>query len=99
LVVEETQPAKSVAQTSAIPAQSAGHYVQLAAFSVKENAARFMERVRSLTDTDQAPLVVVATGGLYRVQSGPYPDRLGAEQAARKLEAVLGGPAILTSPR
>ena len=96
---EETQPAKSVAQTLALPADSAGHYVQLAAFSVKENADRFVERIRSLIDADQTSVNVVSVGTLYRIQSGPYADRLVAEQAARKLEALLGAPAVLTTPR
>ena len=99
LTLEETQPAKSPAQTVALSAPASGHYVQLAAFAVKENADRFIERARALINLEQAPLIVISSGGLHRVQSGPYADRTAAEQAARRLEALLGASAILTVPR
>jgi rare lipoprotein A len=77
----------------------AGHYVQLGAFSVKENADRFLERVRALLDADQLSVNLVPAGALYRIQAGPYPDRTTAEQAALKFEAILGSTPVLTSPR
>jgi rare lipoprotein A len=97
-------PSPVQAQTAPPPAPpltvaSAGHYVQLAAFTVKENADRFLERVRSLSDADQSAISLVPAGALYRIQAGPYADRAAAEQAALRFETILGSAPVLTSPR
>ena len=99
LAIAEPQTPPSVQQTATVAAAPAGHYVQLAAFSVKENADRFLERVRALLDADQAPVSVASAGTLYRVQSGPYADRRAAEQAALRFESLLGSAPVITSPR
>ena len=95
----ETRAPSSIAQTPAVTASPSGHYLQLAAFSVKENADRFLERVRALLDADQAPVSVVSAGAMYRIQAGPYADRQAAEQAALRFESLLGSAPILTAPR
>ena len=97
--IAETRIPPSVPQSQAATVNAAGHYVQLGAFSVKENADRFLERVRALLDADQSPVSVVPAGALYRIQSGPYADRHAAEQAALRFESLLGSVPVLTSPR
>ena len=98
-VAPATAEAPPAPQTAPLTATPAGHYVQLAAFSVKENADRFAERVRALLDTDQASISIVPAGALYRIHAGPYADRLAAEQAALRFEALLGLSAVVTTPR
>jgi rare lipoprotein A len=84
---------------ASVVANIAGHYLQLAAFSVRENAERFVERVRLLLDADQAPIRIIPAGTLYRIHSGPYADRFSAEQAARRIEELLGATPVFTAPR
>ena len=95
----QSQPQAVTPANAPVTANPAGHYVQLAAFSVKENADRFLERVRALLDSDQASVSLVPAGPLYRVQAGPYTDRATAEQAALRFESLLGSAPVLTSPR
>ena len=97
--ITETRAPPSIQQTPAVTASPTGHYLQLAAFSVKENADRFLERVRALPDAEQTPVSVVSAGALYRVQSGPYADRRAAEQAALLFETLLGSAPVLSPPR
>ena len=100
-VAAPAQPPPQTVTTAnpVVTANPTGHYVQLAAFSVKENADRFLERVRALLDSDQASVNLVPAGALYRIQAGPYADRTAAEQAALRFESTLGSAPVVTSPR
>ena len=95
----ETRAPTGTPQEAAVVSNSSGLYLQLAAFAVKENAERFLERVRPLIDSEQAPLVLVPAGAVYRIQSGPYADRQSAEQAALKFETLLGSTPVFSQPR
>jgi len=86
-------------QHAAFISADRGHFLQLAAFSVKDNAERFAERLRGQIDTMGSQIWVVPTGALYRIQTGPYADRSAAEQAARRIEALLGTVPIIAAPR
>ncbi len=85
-------------QVPPMTADAAGHYLQLAAFSLKENAERFVERVRVQLDGVSTQIRIVPTGALYRIHAGPYADRPAAEQAALRIEALLGAAPILATP-
>ena len=76
-----------------------GHFLQLAAFSGKDNAERFVERLRGNLTAIGTAVWIVPTGALYRIQTGPYANRAAAELAAQKIETLLGTSPIITAPR
>jgi len=90
-------------QTTALPesaaAQSNGYYVQLGAFSLRDNAERFAEHMRVTLAPIEANLSIVAAGNLYRVHAGPYASRDGAVAAAGHIGRSLGAAPILVEPR
>jgi rare lipoprotein A len=95
------QPRFPVPDDQAPPliAGPSGVYLQLAAFSLKENAERFAEQIRAQLDGGSAAIRVVPTGTLYRIHAGPYPDRGAADQAAQQIAAVLGAVPIIAPSR
>jgi len=95
----ETGPPHESEQRTPFIAADSGHFLQLAAFSLKDNAERFAERLRGHLDAIGTQIRIVPTGALYRIQSGPYADRLAAEQAAQRIEALLGTVPIIAAPR
>jgi rare lipoprotein A len=88
------------AVAAAPPASEApapGTYVQLGAFSLRDNAEAFVRRTRADLVALAPVLGVLNLGGVYRVQAGPYPSREDAQAAARQVEAILGvRPLLLT---
>jgi rare lipoprotein A len=86
-------------QPTPLVADSAGLYLQLAAFSLKENAERFAERASTQLDGYGPQLRIVSSGSMYRIHVGPYADRGTAEQAAARITALLGATPIITAPR
>jgi rare lipoprotein A len=76
-----------------------GLYLQLGAFSLQENAQRFMDRVRSHFGEAHIALAMNAYGDLFRIQSGPYASRAEALEAADRIGRVLGSTPIIASPR
>ena len=85
---------------AALPASeppAPGTYVQLGAFSLRDNADAFVRRARADLATLAPVLGVLNQGSVYRVQAGPYPSRDDAQAAARQVEAILGvRPLLLT---
>jgi rare lipoprotein A len=81
-----------------LPTQVAsGVYLQLGAFSVRENAEAFARRARADLDWLAGMLTVLAQGTVFRVQAGPYADRNGALAAAARIEQALGlKPLVIT---
>ena len=69
---------------------SGGIYLQLAAFSARDNAEAYAGRLRA----DQAwlapQLQVYARDGLFRVQAGPFGNPDEARQAADRISQSLG---------
>jgi len=104
-------PKASLAETSASggdapPRQTAmlnevsspkGVFLQLGAFSGKDNATGFLARVRGQAGELPGPLEVALLDGLYRVQSGPYSTDTDAREAASTLASRLGIKAIVTA--
>lgn len=79
--------------------QAAGFYLQLGAFSVRENAERFTERMRVALAAMDAGLSIVASGSLHRVHAGPYASRDSALAAAERIGQALGAAPVMVVPR
>lgn len=89
-------PAASIAPV--VP-RAGGLYLQLGAFSLPENAQRFMDRVRTQFGDTGIALTLQSASNLFRVHSGPYATRAEALEAADRIGQVLGATPILASPR
>jgi rare lipoprotein A len=67
-----------------------GHFLQLGAFGNRDNAeALRMRLARELGDLS-GKLTVQASGGLFRVQLGPWPDAAAAQLAGVRLRESFG---------
>jgi peptidoglycan lytic transglycosylase len=75
----------------AIPVDTAagGIYLQLGAFSARENAENFRVRVYQQLAWLNDPIRITARGGMYRLDLGPYSDRDQAADMARKIHEAL----------
>lgn len=90
---------ESSAVLTPVVARASGHYLQLGAFSVQDNAQRFMERMQSQLGPQDASLSIAAANNIYRVHAGPYPNRAEALQAVERIAQILGSTPMLTAPR
>jgi len=63
-----------------------GAYVQLGAFSTRQNAQSFLLRMRSLLGWLGDNVALYGREGLYRVHAGPYASRDEATQVAERIE-------------
>jgi len=76
---------------------SNGHYVQLGAFSVQENAEQFRGRLKIELAQLADKLQIHPADGLFRVRAGPYPSLTEAGQAAADIRNLLNIKAVLTT--
>jgi len=83
--VEAVPAAAPAAAASPLP----GIYLQLGAFTAFDNAQAFLRRMRAEMSWLADNGGVFASGGLYRVQAGPYATRDQALQAAGSIERTL----------
>jgi len=90
---EERQAAPAVSETPVMVAatdlllqESAGTYVQLGAFSTRENAQSFLSRVRTQLTWLAENIALYGREGWYRVHAGPYPTREEANRIAERIE-------------
>ena len=67
-----------------------GIFVQLGAFSVEENAAAFLRKMRIDLGWLAGSMQLHRGDGLYKVHAGPYADRAEAERAAERIRKELG---------
>ncbi len=82
------EPAES-AQPIPLDAEAGGIYLQLGAFSARDNAENFRVRVyQQLTWLNDA-IRIFARDGMYRLDLGPYRDRDEAAGMADKIRAAL----------
>jgi rare lipoprotein A len=86
-------------EAGSLAAQTPGLYLQLAAFSVQENALRYLQRVQSELADSAAMFSIANTNNLFRVHAGPYASRADALQAAERIGQALGTAPILATPR
>jgi rare lipoprotein A len=72
-----------------VTTEAGGIYVQLGAFAVRDNAEAFRARVlRQLGWLDE-PIQMHASGGLYRLQLGPYREREEADRVAARIRESM----------
>jgi rare lipoprotein A len=91
------QPAAPLLQPAAGADGPAGIFLQLGAFSARDNAESFRARVqRELTWLREA-VRVSAAGGLFRLHLGPYPSADDARRDAERIRAELGLAPLLLS--
>lgn len=85
-------PPSTVAPSADAASKSAGQassvFLQLAAFSSRENADQASTRLRSMLDWMREPIRVVAHGDIFRLHAGPFVDRRAALAAAEKIRAA-----------
>jgi len=74
-----------------------GIFLQLGAFTAKDNAQGFVARLKGEAGDALGALEVLLLNGLYRVQSGPYASDDEARDAAARLASRLGIKAIVTA--
>lgn len=73
------------------PTQEAGGiYLQLGAFSARDNAENFLSRLRAEFADFAETLTIFARDGLFRVHAGPYPTQAEARRIAERLAQDLG---------
>ncbi len=91
--------AESASVVPPVAASPGSHYLQLAAFSVQDNALRFMERMQvELGDLGTA-LSMTNANNLFRIRSGPYASQAEALAAAQRIGQLLGTTPMLATPR
>ena len=87
------------AETSVVTQDAAGIYLQLGAFSSRDNAESFRNRVAGDLPWLNEPIAVVSREGLNRVRLGPYRSREEAAAIADKVRASLNfDPVISRNP-
>jgi len=90
------------ASASVVPPSAANpgsHYLQLAAFSVQDNAHRFIERMQVELGNLGTGLSMTNVNNLFRVRSGPYASQAEALAAAQRIGQLLGTTPMLATPR
>lgn len=81
-----------------LPATS-GVFLQLGAFSEAAFADDFARKMRVEVPDLAQPVGVIAAGGLYRVQAGPFTDRDSARREAGRIAERLGSrPFVVDRP-
>ena len=73
-----------------LAADSAGIYLQLAAFGTKENADSYAGRLRAEQPWLAPQLQVYTRDGLFRVHAGPFANPSDARQAADRISQSMG---------
>jgi rare lipoprotein A len=76
---------------AAIPvaAEAGGIYLQLGAFSGRDNAENFRVKIYQQLAWLEQPIEIEPGGGLFLLHLGPYRDRAEAEQIAERIGASL----------
>lgn len=91
------QPAQVAADTPVIQPGMAGLWLQLGAFSSRESADAFRDKMTRDLSWNLEPIQLTTIGGLHRVRLGPYKNREEAAAIADKVRETLGfAPSLLT---
>jgi rare lipoprotein A len=72
-----------------VEAEAGGIYLQLAAFSARDNAENFRARLALELAVLDRPAEVYGKDGLFRLHVGPYRSRAEANADAEKLKKAL----------
>lgn len=90
-------PRQTIIETPVIVEETAGLWLQLGAFSSREGAEDFRDKVARQLTWFHEPVQVTARDGLHRVRLGPYRNRDEALAIADKVRQTLGfAPALTT---
>jgi rare lipoprotein A len=81
----QAEPARAIP----VDAVAGGIYLQLGAFSARDNAENFRVRVYQQLAWLNDPIRIVARDGMYRLDLGPYRDRGEAAGMADKIRDAL----------
>jgi rare lipoprotein A len=73
----------------AIAEEPTGVYVQLGAFSLRQNAESFLAHMRAEMSWLAGAVTLYLRDGVYRVHAGPYPNRAQADQVATRIEQSI----------
>jgi rare lipoprotein A len=79
------------------PARTAGTFVQVGAFKMKENADQLRATLQGQSLAQNVVVENWYNDGIYRVRLGPYPSRDDAERAAGKIRQALGISTLVTT--
>jgi rare lipoprotein A len=84
-------PANTMPASAALPVDATGGllYLQLGAFSLRDNAESFRGRLQREFDWMSPVIDIVEKGGLFRLRLGPYRSRGDADSAAERIRAAL----------
>lgn len=85
----DTSSTVSRASAPALEQEPSGVYVQLGAFSLRQNAESFLAHMRVEMSWLGGAISVYLRDGVYRVHAGPYPDRVAADQVATRIERSM----------
>ena len=90
-------PQQTIVETPLIVEEPAGLWLQLGAFSSREGAENFRDKVAKELSWLYEPVQVAMRDGLHRVRLGPYRNRDEAVAIADKVRQTLGfAPTLIT---
>jgi rare lipoprotein A len=72
-----------------VSSEASGVYLQLGAFSQRDNAELFRARINRQLGWLTDPIQMKSGDGLYRLRLGPYRDRAEAERVAARIRETL----------
>jgi len=91
--VSAVKPQPATAATASTAAmtkpQATAFFVQLAAFSTKENAEVYLQQIMTQKELQNEPLQIRESAGLFRIHAGPYPSDAAARQSAERAARLL----------
>ena len=90
-----SEPARKASRGTAIPqspltSDASGIYLQLGAFSSKQNAESFLARLQIEVASLAGTMHIYSRDGLYRVHAGPYASRDEARAVADRIGQAFG---------
>ena len=89
-------PTPAVVQTAVVTQEAGGIWLQLGAFSSRDSADSFRDKMARDLSWNNEPLQVFSHDGLHRVRMGPYRNRGEAGAIADKVRTSLGfAPALI----
>lgn len=80
---------KHISADTPTPTEPRGVYLQLGAFSTRENAEDMRARIYRQLDWLSDAIAILPQGNLYRLHLGPYPDRAAAMEMAGRIQTSL----------
>jgi len=90
VITEVERPTPAIVETAVVTAEPSGLWLQLGAFSSRESADSFRDRMLRELMWNNEPLQVFSRDGMHRVRMGPYRNRDEASAIADKVRETLG---------